>query len=98
MYEQGPTACFPLSTSFGPLIALKRYAGSILIHLMAPLRSGRDTEIDMIEREMEGGVVVIQPPDVHEHSTGRALGGLVSIEEDVQVQAMKPRRLEVPKA
>ena len=34
---------------------------------MEPLQSGRDTEIDMIEREMEGGVVVIQPLDVPEH-------------------------------
>jgi hypothetical protein len=32
---------------------------------LEPLRSGRDTEIDMIEREMEGGVVVIQPPDAN---------------------------------
>ena len=39
----------------------------------------------MIEREMEGGVVVIQPPDVHEHSVEKRLGGLVGIEEDVEV-------------
>jgi hypothetical protein len=32
-----------------------------------PLREGRETEIDMIEREMEGGVVIIQPLE-HEHS------------------------------
>ena len=31
-----------------------------------PLLSGRDTEIDMIEREMEGGVVVVQPLDADE--------------------------------
>jgi len=43
----------------------------------------------MIEREMEGGVVVIQPPEVHEHSSERALGGLVGIEEDVEVHALK---------
>jgi hypothetical protein len=66
---------------------------------MEPLRSGRDTEIDMIEREMEGGVVVIQPPEVqvHEHSSGRALGGLVGIEEDVEVQPMKVMPSGVPK-
>jgi len=64
---------------------------------MEPLRSGRDTEIDMIEREMEGGVVVIQPPDVHEHSSGRALGGLVGIEEDVEVHALKVTPSGVPK-
>ena len=39
-----------------------------MIARLEPLQSGRETEIDMIEREMEGGVVVIQPPDVHEHT------------------------------
>ena len=29
----------------------------------APLTSGTDTEIDLIEREMEGGVFVEQPSD-----------------------------------
>ena len=53
-----------------------------------PLESGRDTEIDMIEREMEGGVVVIQPLDVHEHYTEGRLVGLVSIEEDVRVHEL----------
>lgn len=37
-----------------------------MIVRLEPLQSGRDTEIDMIEREMEGGVVIIQPPDVSE--------------------------------
>ena len=40
---------------------------------LEPLRSGRDTEIDMIEREMEGGVVIIQPMEVHEHAVERHL-------------------------
>ncbi len=53
-----------------------------------PLESGRDTEIDMIEREMEGGVVVIQPLDVHEHYTENRVAGLVSIEEDVHVHEL----------
>ena len=53
-----------------------------------PLESGRDTEIDMIEREMEGGVVVIQPLDVHEHYTEGRLVGLVSIEEDIRVHEL----------
>lgn len=57
-----------------------------MIVRMEPLESGRDTEIDMIEREMEGGVVVIQPLDVHEHYTEGRLAGLVSIEEDILVQ------------
>jgi hypothetical protein len=37
-----------------------------MLNRIEPLRGGRDTEIDMIEREMEGGVVVIQPLEVRE--------------------------------
>ena len=65
---------------------------------LEPLGSGRDTEIDMIEREMEGGVVVIQPLDVHERYGGRAAGGLLGIEGDIEVQQLGPRPLEAPKA
>lgn len=68
-----------------------------MIHRMEPLRSGRDTEIDMIEREMEGGVVVIQPPEVHEHSSERAWGGLIGIEEDVEVHSLKATPSRGPK-
>jgi hypothetical protein len=57
---------------------------------MEPLQSGRDTEVDMIEREMEGGVVVEQSPSVHEHYTSERLGGLVDIEEHVDVEKRKP--------
>jgi len=53
-----------------------------------PLESGRETEIDMIEREMEGGVVVVQPLEVHEHYLEHRLGGLVGVEEDVEVHEM----------
>ncbi len=49
--------------------------GDIMLDRLAPLRSGRDTEIDMIEREMEGGVVVIQPLEVHEHYVEEPVGG-----------------------
>ena len=38
-----------------------------MLDRIEPLREGRDTENDMIEREMEGGVVIIQPLDP-EHS------------------------------
>jgi hypothetical protein len=65
---------------------------------LEPLRSGRDTEIDMIEREMEGGVVIIQPMDVHEHSVERHLGGLISVEEDVKVHEVNLKASEPPKA
>jgi hypothetical protein len=57
----------------------------------APLQSGRETEIDMIEREMEGGVVVVQPLEVHEHSVEKRLGGLVEVEEHVEVHEIPPK-------
>ena len=56
-----------------------------MIRRLEPLSSGRDTEIDMIEREMEGGVLVIQPAEVHEHTVETHAGGLVTVEEDVEV-------------
>jgi hypothetical protein len=68
-----------------------------MISRLEPLNSGRDTEIDMIEREMEGGVVIIQPPDVHEHSIDNRLGGLVGIEEHVEVHELQPRVLAAPR-
>jgi hypothetical protein len=60
-----------------------------MLDRLEPLRGGRDTEIDMIEREMEGGVVVIQPPEIHERYTEERLGGLVGIEEHVDVRQMR---------
>lgn len=57
-----------------------------MISRLEPLESGRDTEIDMIEREMEGGVVIIQPTEVHEHHSEERLGGLVGIDERVDVR------------
>ena len=64
---------------------------------MEPLNSGRETEIDMIEREMEGGVVVIQPLEVHEHCNENFAGGLVSVDEDVDVREL-PRDRRAAKA
>ena len=64
---------------------------------LEPLRSGRDTEIDMIEREMEGGVVIIQPPEVHEHHVDERSGGLVTIEEQVDIRELGTSVPEVPK-
>jgi hypothetical protein len=54
-----------------------------------PLESGSDTEIDLIEREMEGGVIVEQPLEIHEHSIEERLGGLVEVEEDVDVRELR---------
>ena len=68
-----------------------------MVRLLAPLSSGRDTEIDMIEREMEGGVLVIQPPDVHEHSVDARLAGVISSEKDVQVYEIRSKAGEAPK-
>ena len=65
---------------------------------LAPLRSGRDTEIDMIEREMEGGVVVIQPLEVQEHNVEERAGGLISVEEHVDVRELAPKPSVVSKA
>ena len=68
-----------------------------MVRLLAPLSSGRDTEIDMIEREMEGGVLVIQPLDVHEHSVEPRLGGLINVEEDVKVYEIRSKAAGAPK-
>jgi len=54
-----------------------------------PLESGTDTEIDLIEREMEGGVIVEQPLEVHEQSVEERLGGLVEVEEHVDVRRLR---------
>jgi len=68
-----------------------------MLDRLAPLRSGRDTEIDMIEREMEGGVVVIQPPDVHEHNVEERVGGVVSVVEHADVHELAPKPSAAPK-
>lgn len=60
-----------------------------MLRRMQPLESGTDTEIDLIEREMEGGVFVEQPLEVHQHSVEEKLGGLVELEEHVDVREMK---------
>lgn len=54
-----------------------------------PLREGRETEIDMIEREMEGGVIIIRPPEIHEHSGEERLGGLIGVEQHVDVHELR---------
>ena len=69
-----------------------------MISRLHPLESGRDTEIDMIEREMEGGVVIIQPLEVHEHSSEARLGGLVEVEEQVDVREVTAVPSAEPKA
>jgi hypothetical protein len=73
--------------STGPLIALE--SGEVeMLQRLEPLRNGRDTEIDMIEREMEGGVVVIQPADTHEHDVEDRVVELVRVEKYVYVREL----------
>ena len=60
-----------------------------MLRRMHPLESGTDTEIDLIEREMEGGVIVEQPLEVHEHSIEESFGGLVQVEEDVDIRPLR---------
>jgi hypothetical protein len=69
-----------------------------MLDRLAPLLSGRDTEIDMIEREMEGGVVVIQPLEVHDENVEQRAGGLISVEQRVDVSEFSPKPLVAPKA
>ena len=57
-----------------------------MLKLKAPLTSGTDTEIDLIEREMEGGVYIELPLEIHESHTGEDLAGLIEIEEHVKVR------------
>jgi hypothetical protein len=60
-----------------------------MLRRMQPLESGTDTEIDLIEREMEGGVFVEQPLEVHEQSVEEKVGGLVELEEHVDVRELR---------
>ena len=68
-----------------------------MLRRLPPLSSGRDTDIDMIEREMEGGVVIIQPLETPDHPVDTHLGGLVEVEEHVEVRELDPKPREAPK-
>lgn len=57
-----------------------------MLRRKAPLQSGTDTEIDLIEREMEGGVFIEQPLEIEEHHV-----------EVVDVRELDPTASEVPK-
>ncbi len=60
-----------------------------MLERKAPLSSGTETYIDLIEREMEGGVSVQLPleslAELFEHTTRRHLGGLVAVDEEIGV-------------
>jgi hypothetical protein len=71
------------------VIAAFRGRDFLMLRRMQPLESGTDTEIDLIEREMEGGVFVEQPLEVHQHSVEERLGGLVELEEHVDVRELR---------
>ena len=59
-----------------------------MLQRLEPLRSGRETDIDMIEREMEGGVVVIQPAETHEHHAEDEALGLIRVEKYAHVREL----------
>ncbi len=61
-----------------------------MLELRAPLTSGTDTEIDMLERELEGGVMVDRPPEIHGHHVDEKLGGLITIEGHIDVRELLP--------
>ena len=77
------------------LIALCNSVTKPELERLEPLHSGRDTEIDMIEREMEGGVVVIQPLEVHEHYA-ETTAGVFAVEGDTTVQELEIKRSAEP--
>jgi hypothetical protein len=56
-----------------------------MIERKAPLSGGIETYIDMVEREMEGGVSIQFPPDVLTYLRHGHLGGLVEVEEEIDV-------------
>lgn len=62
-----------------------------MLRRQEPLNSGRDTDIDMIEREMEGGVLVIQSPSIYEQDIEKRLGGLIEIERNVRVRKVSSK-------
>ena len=68
-----------------------------MLRRKAPLQSGTDTEIDLIEREMEGGVIIEQPAETDEKHVDSKLGGLVEVEEHVQVRKLNPKGPAGPK-
>jgi hypothetical protein len=68
-----------------------------MLQRLDPLESGRDTEVDMIERQMEGGVVVEQWPSVHEQYISERAGGTKN-EEHVKVSKRDTKRQEVSRA
>ena len=78
----------------GVPLALMGSQRRLMVRRLEPLASGRDTEIDMIEREMLGGVIIIQPVDVHERTAETRLAGLIHVEEDVEVSEIGSKPLE----
>jgi len=53
-----------------------------------PLDNGTDTEIDLLEREMEGGVIIEQPFELDEGVVDSRFGGLLRIEESLRVRQL----------
>ena len=72
----------------GVVIAVVYGRGDKMLVQKRPLESGTDTEIDLIEREMEGGVIIEQPSEFDDDTLDRRLGVFLSIEERVRVRQL----------
>ena len=68
----------------------------MMITRLEPLTSGRETEIDMIERQMEGGVLIIQPPDAQNDRADDQPGGSIGVVRHVEVREMAPMVTAAP--
>jgi hypothetical protein len=63
----------------------------VLINDTKPLGIDPQLESDLLERELENGVIVEQEAFVHEDSLVRLLGGLITAEEHVVAREANPR-------
>jgi hypothetical protein len=57
--------------------------GNVLIDARKPLGIDSPLESELLERELENGVMIEQAPFVHEDLVNSMLGGLISAEEHV---------------
>jgi hypothetical protein len=63
----------------------------VLINDTKPLGTDPELESDLLERELENGVIVDQDPVVHEDYVVRMLGGLITAEEHILAREANPR-------
>jgi hypothetical protein len=63
----------------------------VLINDTKPLGTDPELESDLLERELENGVIVDQDPVVHEDYVVGMLGGLITAEEHILARQAHPR-------